>query len=200
MITFLAALVVFASLGIVVWPLLTGFSGGNRPLSVENSQVSELLAQKDATLFAISELESDYNMGNLSQGDYRDLRQKYEQKAVVLIKTVDELRSESGLDASHMDEEIEAKISQLRASGATTETDIEAQVSRLPAKGWQMATGEVCRNCGAQQDAGDLFCFRCGAALSARCPGCSAAVQPDDRFCGHCGTVLNAGGKARKAV
>lgn len=201
MITFWAAIVVLASIGVVGWPLLKGTGGRNRPGFIEDTRVSELLAQKDATLFAISELESDYNMGNLSQNDYRELRQKYEDKAVALMKTVDQLRSEAGLNGvSRLDEEIEAMVSELRAGGDTAEADIEARPSKVPnGKGRRAPTAKSCPGCGARLEAGDLFCFRCGAALNVKCPNCSAAVAFDDRFCSRCGAALNTGGNHRRA-
>ncbi len=198
MITFLAAIVVLASIGMVSWPLVRGIGGRNGPRLVEDTEVSEMLAQKDATLFAISELESDYNMGNLSQGDYRELRQKYEEKAVALLKTVDELRSERGLDTvTSIDEEIESRVSSLRAAKDTGEPDVEAPAAKMPVikrGGRGKAISKPCPGCGAQLEVDDLFCFRCGAALSAKCPKCSAEVDADDQFCFHCGAALNTGG------
>lgn len=147
--TFLAAMMVLAAIGIVSWPLLRGIGAKSRPGLVEDTEVSDLLAQKDATLFAISELESDYEIGSLSQADYQELRQKYEEKAVALIKAVDEMRSERGLQGvNHIDEEIESRVSKLRRAKRGA-----------PA-------GKSCPGCGAQIEVDDQFCSRCGAVLS----------------------------------
>src|SRR3990172_6688163 len=132
MITFVAAIVVLTAIGIVSWPLLRGAGTKRGPALLQDFEVSELLTQKDATLFAINELESDYEIGSLSKNDYQELRKKYEEKAVALIKTVDDLRSERGLDeVSYIDEEIEARVSSLRAARRSTEAIIEARASKL---------------------------------------------------------------------
>jgi len=109
MITFFSVVIVLASIGVVCWPLFRGM--GNRgPKLMEDAEVMEALTQKDENLFAISELESDYEMGNMSKKDYQELRQTYEEKAVSLIKTADELQREHGLEAaSEVDQEIEAR-------------------------------------------------------------------------------------------
>lgn len=63
--------------------------------------------------------------------------------------------------------------------------------------------GELaCPACGQAYQAGDLFCVRCGGALSqvelARegraCPSCGAQLREGDRFCARCGHDLNDGG------
>ena len=192
MITFLSAVVVLGAIGIVSWPLLRGNSAKNGPGLFEDTEVSELLTQKDATLFAINELESDYEIGSLSRGDYQALREKYEEKAVAIIKTVDELRSERGLDeVSHINEEIEAKVSSLRSTRSTTEADIEARVSKLRRAKNEAPNGTSCPACGARVESDAQFCYRCGITLSMKCPGCSEQVSAEDLFCSRCGKALN---------
>lgn len=194
---FLAGLMVLASVAVVCWPLVRGV-GGRRLVLSEDTQVSELLAQKDATLLAISELESDYSMGNLSKSDYQQLRQKYEEKAVALIKTVDELHAEHGL-ANPMDDAIEARVLALRARD-TIGTDIEAQLSKPLGSRPERArsNGRYCTGCGTALATADNFCSRCGTPAALRCPGCSETIEPGDRFCPNCGKALgNSGGRSR---
>lgn len=192
MITFLAAILVLASVGVVSWPLLRGLGNRNGTGLVEDTEVSELLVQKDATLFDISELESDYNMGNLSLGDYQELRQRYEEKAIALLKKVDELQGERLDEASHIDDEIEVRVSKLRSASNTTEPEVETPAIELRARHVpQAATGKLCPACGAQLEADDQFCFKCGAATNKKCPNCSAAVDTEDLFCARCGTALS---------
>ncbi|MBI4188464.1 MAG: zinc-ribbon domain-containing protein, partial [Chloroflexi bacterium] len=183
---------VLAAIGIVSWPLLKRIGATNGPGLSEDTEVAELLTQKDAALFAINELESDYEIGSLSQGDYQELRKKYEEKAVALIKTVDELRNERGYDeASRIAEEIEARVSSLRATKNTAEPDIEARVARLRREHKVKPDGKSCLACGAQIESGDQFCSHCGAALSRICPGCSAQVSSEALFCFRCGLALS---------
>ncbi|MBI2853696.1 MAG: zinc-ribbon domain-containing protein [Chloroflexi bacterium] len=200
MITFAAILLVLVSIGVVSLPLLRGVGRRGGLKLVVDSEVSEVLAKKDATLLAISELESDYEIGSLSQSDYQELRKKYEEKAVALIKTADELQSARNFEAAdHIDEEIEARVSARRgARGAIQQDqDIESRVSQIRNKRGKDigAEGKYCPSCGSHIQTDDAFCSRCGAALSLKCPGCAAAIGPDDRFCAKCGTSLNPEGE-----
>jgi len=178
MITFFSVVIVLASIGVVCWPLFRGM--GNRgPKLLEDAEVMEALTQKDENLFAISELESDYEMGNMSKKDYQELRQTYEEKAVSLIKTADELQREHGIEtASQLDQDIEAQVSSMRADKGKAGEAIVA----------------TCSSCRAPAQPDDDFCSLCGAALSLKCPGCSAAVGAEERFCSRCGVALSTGG------
>ncbi len=178
MTTLVAVIILAASIALVGWPLMRG-SSGLRPRLVEDPEVSELLAQKDSTLLAISELEADHEMGNLSKSDYQELRTKYEEKAVSLMKTADQLQSERGLGAATaIDDEIEARVAGLRRS----------KKSQKP-----QTTGKLCPACGAAVSPDASFCSRCGAALSLTCPGCAVPVGVDDLFCSRCGVPIAGG-------
>ncbi len=192
MIIFLAAIMAFTAIGIVSWPLLRKISVKSSPVLLENTEVSELLTQKDAALFALNELKSDYEIGSLSQSDYQELRKKYEEKAVAIIKTVDELRGELGLEVvSQVDEEIEVKVASLRAARNSNKIPVEARVSKLRRASMDKPDGKSCPGCGTTVVPGSLFCSRCGAALNMTCPGCSAPVTMEDVFCSRCGMALS---------
>ncbi|MHB1133944.1 MAG: zinc ribbon domain-containing protein [Chloroflexota bacterium] len=77
---------------------------------------------------------------------------------------------------------LEAAIAQRRRGRATA--------TGVPAR------GPVCTRCHAANEPGDLFCARCGEALSTRaCAACGAAYDEGDVFCAHCGASL--AGRAR---
>jgi hypothetical protein len=169
---FVVMVMVIASTAAVAWPL---FNYRRKRTPVVDQEVSELLARKDAALLAISELESDFEMGNLSESDYRELRTKYDEQAMALLKAVDKIRGERAFEtASRLDEQIEAQVSRLRG---------------VHHGSWERGR-EVCPSCSASLPSGALFCPRCGAALEDRCPECSAAVGADDGFCFRCGAAL----------
>jgi hypothetical protein len=60
--------------------------------------------------------------------------------------------------------------------------------------------GPVCRTCGAQSEADDLFCMSCGAFLNGvdsqegepSCGDCSRNINFDEIFCPWCGSTLQA--------
>ncbi|HJT56169.1 MAG TPA: zinc-ribbon domain-containing protein [Ktedonobacteraceae bacterium] len=63
------------------------------------------------------------------------------------------------------------------------------QQARAGAKSPAPATIE-CPHCHAQNDAGDIYCARCGQPLvpqKVRCPKCGASNKPDAAFCTKCG-------------
>lgn len=173
---FFVAVMVLAAIGAVIWPLVRKIGSGKEPGLVEDTELGEMLAEKDAALLAISELEDDYEMRNLSQDDYVELRKKYNEQAMALLKSVDELRSERGIGAaSRINEEIEARVTRIRAAG----------------DGRKIAGGNACPTCAAPVPPDAAFCSGCGAALGTRCDACSAVVSADDRFCFQCGAALH---------
>ena len=104
MIELFIVVMALTAIGVVAWPLVKKIEGGETLELVEDTELGELLAQKDAALLVISELETDYEMRHLSQDDYMELRKKYEEQAMVLLKSVDELRSKRVINtANHID-------------------------------------------------------------------------------------------------
>lgn len=194
MITFFSLVIALAAVGIVAWPLLRR-TGGSRMVaaSAGDAQLADLLAQKDAAFLAISELEADHEMGNLSRTDYLDLKRRYEEKAMSLIKQVDETRVPAGparlaVDAA-VEEEIEREVSQLR--------------SRKKAAPGRAAPGRAtirraCGSCAAAVDPGDAFCSKCGAALGRGCPACGAHLETGDRSCPGCGESVSSWGSGKE--
>ena len=176
MIEFFAVVMAFTAIGVVAWPLVRKTRGGETLELVEDIELGELLAQKDAALLALSELEDDYEMRNLSQDDYVELRKKYEEQAMALLKSVDALRSERIIDAANnIDEEIEVMVTRIRGVK----------------DGRKIAGGNACPKCEAPVLPDATFCSHCGTALGSRCYACSAAVNADDQFCFQCGAELN---------
>jgi len=56
----------------------------------------DLLAEKEAVYAAIQELDFDFKSGKLSAEDHHGLRQRYEERAAVLLKAIDDLQPASG--------------------------------------------------------------------------------------------------------
>lgn len=186
MIAFWGAIVVLGSIAAVAWPLLRRNGGAAVAETQQDSQFSELLAQKDSTLMALSELESDFEMGNLSRADYQDLKGKYEEKAVALIKTTDAVRAERRASVvDEIEEEIEQRVANLRRAGVAP-----ARATPKPTEA-SASQARVCPECGTRAAADHEFCFRCGAALVPRCAECAAEIRAGDVFCSKCGAKLD---------
>jgi len=174
---FFIVMMLAAAAAVVVWPIMRGRDGRDESL-VEDMELGEVLAKRDAALLAIDELEADYQMGNLSETDYAELRRKYEEQAVSVLRSVDDVRgTRTQVADGYLDDEIEAQIARRRQA-------------RPAAPAPPAATG--CPACGAALVRGAAFCVRCGAAVVSTCDACDAAVNPSDRFCGTCGADLRA--------
>jgi hypothetical protein len=55
-------------------------------------ELQELLAEKETIYGAIEELDFDAKSGKLSDADHRALRQRYEERAAAILKTIDDVQ------------------------------------------------------------------------------------------------------------
>jgi hypothetical protein len=56
---------------------------------IHGSEEDRLLSEKESLYAAIKELDFDHEMGKLSDGDYKQLKNEYTEKAVVVLKALD---------------------------------------------------------------------------------------------------------------
>ncbi|MBI2907398.1 MAG: zinc-ribbon domain-containing protein [Chloroflexi bacterium] len=182
MITIIGMLLVAAAVSIVGWPLVRRRTASAASVPVEDYELSDLLSQREATYAAISELDADRQMGNLSGADHAALRQRYQEKAIAILKAIDEVSAanestiSSAYPADAFSDEIESEVLQIR--------------KRKKPVGEKGSAGTMCWNCGSPVASEANFCSRCGAALSSVCPICGAQGKPEDRFCARCGASL----------
>jgi hypothetical protein len=99
--------------------------------------------EKTLTLRSIKELEFDKAMGKMSQRDFEDVAGRLRERAVSLMKQLEEGKGYRAL----IERELEARL----ARGAS-------QPAAHPAS-------PVCAGCGTQNDTDAAFCKRCGAKL-----------------------------------
>lgn len=59
----------------------------------EETERHHLLSRKDSIYTAIKDLEFDHKTGKLSDEDYAELREKFEQQAAEILKEIDDLQS-----------------------------------------------------------------------------------------------------------
>ena len=128
----LAFLILLAVAAYVTYPLL-------RPPQKRETEKGEeeLLSHKEALLSAIKELQFDYELGNLSPKEHRELEEKYEARALSVLRELDH-PSPSGKEA------VEREIAALRRV---------------------VKERRFCSRCGVPTDPQDSFCPRCGAPL-----------------------------------
>lgn len=90
-------LVVAASLAAVVLPLRrpTTAAGAAMPPSTAAPEWAALLEERAAALAALRELDFDYALGKLAEADYHAVRERYERRALALLKATDALSREA---------------------------------------------------------------------------------------------------------
>jgi hypothetical protein len=82
-----AALMGLTALALVVYPLLgLDRDGGDARLAGATGGVSEITPQESAARQALLDVDFDWRLGNLDQEDYSQLRERYEERALVGLK------------------------------------------------------------------------------------------------------------------
>jgi zinc-ribbon domain len=152
--TLLIALAALALMSTLLWlwqSLRHAFAHVGDPPDVPSDALvsrarGSLLAEKQALLVALKDLEAERDSGKLSGDDYRELNEQYRQRARQVLRELD------GMLAPHR---MQAKA--LLASAGTL-----AEPARVP----EPAAADGCSSCGAANDPDAVFCKKCGARLS----------------------------------
>ena len=100
----------------------------------EETALHHLLSRKDSIYTAIKDLEFDHKTGKLSDEDYAELREKFEQQAAAVLKEIDDLQSGK-----------RAASSKKRKTAVKAETKVR-----------------FCSACGQKVEPGAKFCPACG--------------------------------------
>jgi hypothetical protein len=146
------------SFGAVAWPFLgPRLRGGDgRPRAAQPWE--DLMAQRDTAYQALKELEFEYNLGNLSDADYSDLRDRYRAQAAGILQKLD-------TEMNPRPEEPPAPLSpQTPLLGcASCGEGIEPEDTYCWRCGQRL--DRRCDDCGELLAADDRFCGGCGRSL-----------------------------------
>lgn len=179
-------------------PAIEGVAG-----VVVAEQERELREERRRLLRAIHELEFDFQMGKLSEGDYRSVRQGYELRAIEVIRALEtethlhpdlvaELREGGLLDEGEL-ERVGGEATDAAHPGEIT-TEVE------PSTTTPSAPRETVASDASDSDPGLTDASQAPAGVEATpaaeskqvCAQCSGANDLDARFCKHCGRELAA--------
>jgi hypothetical protein len=123
-----------------------------------------LIADKEAILTRIRDLDFDYETGKMPDEIHQRQRSHLMNQAAEILQQLEQVDgkiSANASEATDMDAAIEAAVRRMRQAKAVTGT----QSARPTA-----ANGGFCPNCGQPVDAGDKFCVSCGHKLRAKQP------------------------------
>jgi len=150
--------VMVLSFGAIAWPFLgRRVSGDAAPKPAR--PWDDLVSQRDTTYQALKELEFEYNLGNLSDADYADLRERYRTQAAGVLQKLDTA-------TEHIDLEDAPPAVPAGSPGTTCpscrETSVagDAYCARCGER-----LGAHCRDCGQPVLEEDKFCPACGRPL-----------------------------------
>lgn len=136
--TLLLMLSAFALSFFVVYPIIqskTRKGLWNRHSS--NHHANDLLERKQTIYTAIKDIEFDYQMGKLSEADFKELRQQYKDEAVGLLRRIDHMQGRKA----------KAKRRHVQGKGQRKGANKQAN---------------FCWICGTAATKEDTFCANCG--------------------------------------
>lgn len=140
-----------------------------RRVTQEEHELSTLLAERDRVVTSLQELDFDFKLGKIPEGDYPIQRATLLQKGADILRSIDSYSLQAG-SAQDTASRIEKAVAARRAdaSGRQTEPsddEIESMiVSRR--KGRKNKSAGFCPKCGKPVMASDKFCPSCGKSLS----------------------------------
>jgi hypothetical protein len=134
-----------AAFTVVGWPLIRSARDARREVGGAPLW-NDLIGRRDAAYRAIKDLDFEYQLGNLSEPDYRGLRERYRSEAAATLRELDAVMRGAG-------------AGEASPGGPATPAAVAPAVSAqadLP-----------CLSCGRPTEAGDRRCRSCGAGLEA---------------------------------
>jgi hypothetical protein len=138
-----------------------------RRVTVEEHELSALLAERDRVVNSLQELDFDFKLGKIPEGEYPEQRTLLLQKGADILRQIDSYSPKAD-PAQDTESRLEKAIAARRARTSTSElTDDEIEsmvVNRRKVR--KDKSGGFCPKCGKPVMASDRFCPSCGKSLS----------------------------------
>ena len=83
--------IIGATLAAVLWPMFRARPAPDTGQSWERDRLDSLLSRRDSAYDAIRDLDFEYHLGNLSEADYLELRDRYRERAAGVLRRLDRL-------------------------------------------------------------------------------------------------------------
>jgi|PlaIllAssembly_1097288.scaffolds.fasta_scaffold310079_2 hypothetical protein len=165
----LLVLAVFVMVGAYLY--LPFMARARRVRAGESHEVSALKAERDRVINSLQELDFDFKLGKIPEGEYPDQRAALLKKGADILRQLDELApaASSAVNA-------EARIEKATAAGradsgektsvaADSDDDLEAMIAARR-RGQKSKSAGFCPKCGKPVLVTDKFCPSCGKSLS----------------------------------
>ncbi|MBI2914263.1 MAG: zinc ribbon domain-containing protein [Chloroflexi bacterium] len=149
-------LLMLVALSITGWPLLSSSRRLRPEASGAASPADDLMARRDATYRAIKELDFEHELGNLSESDYQELRDRYRTRAAAVLQELESVLASAGPSPAAVEASPQGSLPCPHGSQPTE-----------PSDGYCWSCGAKlegrCSACGHALAPGDNFCASCGA-------------------------------------
>ncbi len=153
-------------------------------ISQEEHEISALLAERDRLLGALQELDFDFALGKIPEGEYPSQRAALVQRGADVLRRLDEMQPETA--RGDVEERIEMQIAARRADAARVPAGAGGNGSSISIKPAVQAVGQ-------DDDLETLIANRRRVRKEKSagfCPQCGGPLQKSDRFCPKCGKKL----------
>jgi hypothetical protein len=137
-----------AALWRVIDPLTRAQAPSDEPAALSRGATRELEREKQLVLKAIKEIELDYQMRKIAERDYREMVERYRNRAMRLMSELDAGGDFRGLIEKELKLRLELPPAEQPAKAATA----------APAR-------PTCATCKTENDTDAKFCKSCGAKL-----------------------------------
>ncbi len=95
---------------------------------IHEMSFDELMAEKNSIFEAVLALDNDFNAGNISEREYKELKKEYKQKAILVLNQIKELVSNLDLSQpSHILEKIIAHVDDIEVLENMLEREIKGE-------------------------------------------------------------------------
>lgn len=148
---------------------------------------SVLLAERDRVLTALQELDFDYGLGKIPEGDYPGQRSLLLQRGAEVLRSLDAMQEDAD-DAESAEDRIEQAIAVRRAGTRQKERVSGGQDEKhKPVEERRVVSATVAS---PDDDLEVMLASRRRARQEKSagfCPQCGGPLQKSDRFCPKCG-------------
>jgi len=153
-----------AALWRMIDPLARAESASAATVVQGRGVMRELEREKQLVLKAIKEIELDYQMRKLGDRDYREMVERYRNRAMRLISELDAGGDYRGLIEKELKLRLELPVADAPSAAAATVADA-APTPAATAAPAPAATRPVCASCKTENDVDAKFCKSCGGKL-----------------------------------